>query len=551
MKELLKKLALVVSIIVSLFVLHSKVLAQETLTVEQWQEDLQTLSTEMQTRHKDLFHTQSEESFHNAVKQLHSQIPQMQSHEIIVELARIANAVGDGHSGIRFGDQAIPFKRFSLQFHWLEDGIFVKAAPKSLTGIVGAQLVAIEKTTIEDALTTLSPLIARDNDQGLKYNLPVLLTMPKVLNAVKLSSGTESTEFTFKKDGKSITKRLTIGDYKGNSGHHFAREDDNWADARDKSGNPTPLWLRNVNKPFAYIYDDATQTAYIQINSIRNSDKESLPAFANRVFKDIDTREAARLVVDIRRNGGGNNYLTRPVIKEIIQRPNLEQAGKLFCIIGARTFSAAQNFTNRLENWTHVTFVGEPTSQHVNLFGDTQKIKLPNSGITVRASYLWWQDMDPRDDREWTAPDLYTPLTSTDYENNVDPAMQAILNHKQTRLAQELLEIVKSKGFDSAASYFKQKKSNKLYHFADFEDEINRAGYGKVFAKDMESAITLFRLNVAAHPDSWNAHDSLGEGYMTQGKTKLAIQSYKKSLELNSDNDNGRQMIARMEAGSE
>ncbi|MGH1366413.1 MAG: S41 family peptidase [Calditrichia bacterium] len=551
MKELLKKLALVISIIVSLFVLHSKVIAQETLTPEQWREDLQTLSTEMQERHKDLFHTQSEESFHNAVKKLHANIPNMQSHEVIVELARIANAVGDGHSGIRFGDRAIPFKRFALQFHWLEDGIFVKAAPKDLSEIVGAELIAIEKASIDDALKALSPLIARDNDQGLKYNLPVLFTMPKVLHAVRLSSGTESTEFTFSKNGKSITKRLTTSDYKGNSGHHFAREDGNWADARDKSKNPTPLWLRNVNKPFAYIYDDATKTAYIQINSIRNSDEESLPAFANRVFKDIDTREADRLVVDIRRNGGGNNYLTRPVIKEIIQRPNLERAGILFCIIGARTFSAAQNFTNRLENWTHVTFVGEPTSQNVNLFGDTQKIKLPNSGITVRASYLWWQDMDPRDDRQWTAPDLYTPLTSTDYHNNIDPAMQAILKHKHTRLGKELLELADTKGFDAAASYFKKKKSNKLNQFTDFEDEINRAGYGKMSEKNMEAAITLFRLNVAAHPESWNTYDSLGEGYMYQGNTELAIQSYKKSIELNPENDNGRQMIAKMEAGSD
>ncbi|MEL6820220.1 MAG: tetratricopeptide repeat protein [Calditrichota bacterium] len=541
MKELLKKIALVISILVSLLVLHNKVLAQEALTTEQWREDLNILATEMPTRHLDLFHTQSKESFEKAVQSLHANIPNMQSHEVIVELAKIANAVGDGHSGIRFGDRAINFKRVPLRLHWLDDGVFVKAAPKTLEEVIGAELVEVGKEPVATALQKLSPLIAKDNDQGLKFSLPILMTMPKVLHALKISISSSEATFTFLKNDRKITKTLEIQSKPAQSG-----EDNEWVDARDTSENPTPFWLRNTDKRFAYIFDDATKTAYIQINSIRNSDDESLPAFANRVFADIDTRETDRLVIDIRRNGGGNNYLTRPVIKEIIQRPNLERAGVLFCIIGARTFSAAQNFTNRLENWTHVTFVSEPTSQKVNLFGDNQRFQLPNSGITVRASYLWWQDMDPRDNRQWTAPDLYTPLSSEDYRNNIDPAMEAILNYKHARTADELLAIANEEGFDAAADHFIKKANSTLYRFKDFEDEINRAGYGKMAEEKLNDAITLFRLNVAAYPDSWNTYDSLGEGYMNQGNKELAIQYYNKSIEINPDNDNGREMLQRI-----
>jgi len=546
MKELLKRIALVISILVSILVLHNKVFAQESLTSEQWREDLNTLATEMPARHLDLFHTQSKESFEKAVQTLHNNIPNMQSHEIIVELAKIANAVGDGHSGMRFGDPAINFPQIQLILHWLEDGMFVKAAPGSLKEVVGTKLIRIGNTPIDEALSKIAPLVARDNDQGLKFASAILLTMPKVLHALKLTDSTEKVVFTFLKNGTEITKTLWTINREDNHSSHAQRENGDMIDARDASENPTPLWLQNTDKRFAYIFDEATKTAYIQINSMRNSDTESLPAFANRVFKDIDSRETDRLVVDIRRNGGGNNYLTRPVIKEIIQRPNLERAGALFCIIGARTFSAAQNFTNRLENWTHVTFVGEPTSQKVNLFGDNQRFQLPNSGITVRASYLWWQDMDPRDNRQFTAPDLYTPLTSSDYHNNIDPAMEAILNYTPTRLADELLTTASKQGFDAAATLFRKKAGSALYRFKNFEDEINRAGYGKMAEQKMDDAITLFRLNVAAYPDSWNTYDSLGEGYMNQGKKDLAIQYYNKSIELNPDNDNGREMLERI-----
>ena len=44
-----------------------------------------------------------------------------------------------------------------------------------------------------------------------------------------------------------------------------------------------------------------------------------------------------------------------------------------------------------------------------------------------------------------------------------------------------------------------------------------------------------------------NAHDSLGEAYMVSGARDLAIRSYRRSLELNPGNDNGRRMLERLE----
>jgi hypothetical protein len=57
----------------------------------------------------------------------------------------------------------------------------------------------------------------------------------------------------------------------------------------------------------------------------------------------------------------------------------------------------------------------------------------------VRVSTLWWQE-DPRDNREWKAPDIAAELTSADYRNNVDPALQAVLNSGPTRSTRERLE---------------------------------------------------------------------------------------------------------------
>ncbi len=47
-------------------------------------------------------------------------------------------------------------------------------------------------------------------------------------------------------------------------------------------------------------------------------------------------------------------------------------------------------------------------------------------------------------------------------------------------------------------------------------------------------------------PNSWNAYDSLAEGYMKTGNKENAIKNYEVSLKLNSENKNAVDMIKKM-----
>jgi tetratricopeptide (TPR) repeat protein len=78
------------------------------------------------------------------------------------------------------------------------------------------------------------------------------------------------------------------------------------------------------------------------------------------------------------------------------------------------------------------------------------------------------------------------------------------------------------------------------------EGRINSLGYTLLGDKKAAAAVVLFEFNVERFPDSWNAHDSLGEGYAALGKTDLAIKSYERSLALNPGNANGRAMLEKL-----
>ncbi|WP_343631646.1 hypothetical protein [Fluviicola sp.] len=79
-----------------------------------------------------------------------------------------------------------------------------------------------------------------------------------------------------------------------------------------------------------------------------------------------------------------------------------------------------------------------------------------------------------------------------------------------------------------------------------FDRDINDIGYRLLNETDKTPAINIFKLNVEYFPDSWNAYDSLGDGYFAAGNKDLAIMNYRKSLELNPNNQNAINQLEKL-----
>ncbi|MGH9792204.1 MAG: hypothetical protein ACRD5W_13420, partial [Candidatus Acidiferrales bacterium] len=79
------------------------------------------------------------------------------------------------------------------------------------------------------------------------------------------------------------------------------------------------------------------------------------------------------------------------------------------------------------------------------------------------------------------------------------------------------------------------------------EAEMNALGYGRLQGGQVDEALHLFEMNVAAYPESANVYDSLGDAYLDAGKIDLAKEYARKALQkIETDrslNDQGRQAI--------
>src|SRR2546430_12521 len=122
---------------------------------------------------------------------------------------------------------------------------------------------------------------------------------------------------------------------------------------------------------FWWTYDAPSRTLYACMRGVLPVPRSATNRSQwDRLFALADSVSPARLVLDIRENTGGNGGLNRYPVQQLLRRPTLDRPDRLFVIIGRRTFSAGQQFTNLLEAWTQATFVGEPSGQRPSQYGD-------------------------------------------------------------------------------------------------------------------------------------------------------------------------------------
>jgi len=393
-----------------------------------WREDLRFMAKEMERTHKNLYHTVSREQFAEKVAALDAKIPSLARHEVIVELAKIVAAVGDGHTNLYpTREPKIGFRSLPVAFTFFGDGLYVRAAHESQRALVGGRVLRIGDRDVADAYSEVKAMIGRDNEWGAVYWAPHLLAMPEVLHALRITASLEDVPLGVLIDGKDVKVVLhpfePVRMMSGEIVRTFERRD-GWVDARDLSGRPDPPWLRRAGE--AFHLETVGSVLYVQINQILDDANETLVHFAQRLHDEIASTKPEKVAIDLRLDRGGNGMLLVPIVRALIQSTSIDRKGRLFVIIGPGTFSAAQMLVDSLEKNTNATFVGEPTSSKGNAYGDSRKIVLPNSGLTVRASIYYWQDWHPMDDRDATIPQISAPLTIDAYRANVDPALQAI-----------------------------------------------------------------------------------------------------------------------------
>jgi len=111
--------------------------------------------------------------------------------------------------------------------------------------------------------------------------------------------------------------------------------------------------------------------------------------------------------------------------------------------------------------------------------------------------------------------------------------------------------IIGSEGIETAIKTYWELKENQADEYDFSENQLNRLGYSYLEEEEIEKAISVFKINVEAFPNSSNVYDSYGEALMKNKENAKAIANYKKSIELNPGNTNGIEMLEKLGVDTE
>jgi serine-type D-Ala-D-Ala carboxypeptidase/endopeptidase len=106
----------------------------------------------------------------------------------------------------------------------------------------------------------------------------------------------------------------------------------------------------------------------------------------------------------------------------------------------------------------------------------------------------------------------------------------------------ELKKDINEKGVEAAKNHFYKLKKSKPN---ECEGIINTLGYSYM-EKNINTALAIFKINVEMYPNSFNVYNSYAEALLKNGQQDLAIENYKKSVEMNPVNSGGIQALEKM-----
>lgn len=403
--------------------------------IPRWRADLAYAADSLPRTHPNFFHSVSEGEYRGALDSLAARVPRLAQHQIVVELARIVAMVGDGHTRLTlpFDDAAgfftghtstakpnipnLTFRHYPIRFGLFGDTLRVVRTDEAHRNLLGGRVLRLGRMTATEAAVAVEPCVQRDNESQVRNLLPTWLVCPEILEARGVVGDMERAAILVEQDtGTRVEGTLTPQP----PGVAVA-----WLDAQDP--NARPLRDRRPERSHWFVRIPGTRHFYARYREVKDDEKETVAQFADSLFATMEEAGADRLVIDLRGNVGGNGFLNRPLVQHLIRAERLWTPGGLWALIDRGTFSAAVMLAADLEQRTPALLVGEKTGGHPNSYGDSKRRLLPNTGLTVRVSSLYWQLTGPTDSRNGIAPLIPVEESFADWRAGRDKALETAL----------------------------------------------------------------------------------------------------------------------------
>ena len=433
--------------------------AQKKFSKKELKEDMVFWQKVMEESHVDLYHAVSRNQLITLREKILTELPPAVSHaQASFAVSRLIGALNEGHLGLAFSrvsdsiyrNDAIRFPYFLQGYE--NNGFIVKhdisnshAPLPALSKII--RVNGIDAAKLYQRYASMNGGLEAWRRLNVSNDIRRLLFMDNVQSPFKIDAVV-----------KTDTLHFTVGGFTRSQGDSISK---------------ALSQLFKPEKAFSFSMLPGN-IAFIEFNEMDGAYKDSFAVFLNNTFAAIRQYQAKGLIIDLRKNGGGDSGLGDMLLSYITCKPyrnvsavklkvsrhskalaalrksddpmqkkadkvytfkidELTQPeqranrfnGKTAFLIGTGTFSSANMLANTIKDYQLATLIGEPTAEPGNDFGEVFSFMLPNTHIIATgATKMFVRANGNAKDFTGIQPDIFSRNKTGDFLQNKDRVLE-------------------------------------------------------------------------------------------------------------------------------
>lgn len=402
----------------------------QEIETEDWITDINFLKYELQKKHINLFSKLTKSEFEKDIDKIISHLDSDTDLETAMKLNQLLAKIGDSHTTVNISKFIKTNKIIPIGFSWFDNDIHVLSTSKNNYEILDKKLIAINNFEINLIIDSLKTIFPNDNKATIKNNVPKILNKRKILEYFGFAKPTDTIYNVTVENNSGVESTVKV----------YLEKYERKNKIVTKIDGLRPFYIEGKGKIFKEKYYKEDKIYYIQYNKCiskeslikegRILEAEKYPSFnefQEKLLKTINSKDIDKLIFDMRFNSGGNSSIITNFIKEIVKNKSINVKGKLFVVIGKKTYSSAILNTLDFINHTNALIIGEETAGKPNHFGNVKSFYLPYSNMKVNFSTKYFNRY--KKNINTLKPDIEVVRTFSDYKNGIDPILEFVKNY--------------------------------------------------------------------------------------------------------------------------
>ncbi|WP_405565772.1 S41 family peptidase [Polaribacter sp. Asnod6-C07] len=341
-----------------------------------WQADLKTYSSQLEAKHIDLYHKISKQDFQKSVERIQNIAKSEDDFKTIIELMKLTKKIGDGHTAVSLRNLNV--HQFPFDVQRIENKWRVVKTLSSKENILKTSLIKVDGVPISEVIAKVSQVAQFvENEHSQTVRTASNLNISELLYHLNIIKNKKTALFTFLDDDNNEIE-VELSAFKNNELQQL-----NYVTF--KVGVPEITKPKNSKFDFLWFSSIKNKNA-IYINFESYPSFNDMQVFGENLVKYIAENNTKNIVIDLRKNGGGDLYIGVILAYALNLADSVDWKNGVYVLTSNVTFSAGTSNAALFKQMLNAKIVGQPTGSNPTGYQDMGQFNLPNSKLVITYS---------------------------------------------------------------------------------------------------------------------------------------------------------------------